>query len=44
MAYKCSKCNMPVVVINDKVIKVCKCEAPIIAEISATATGKGNVK
>lgn len=48
--YKCSKCNLAVIVydgngkILDKPIKACECSAPIVADMSATASGKGGVK
>lgn len=42
--YKCSECGLAVIVLpNEKPIKACKCEAPIIVEMEATATGKGGV-
>lgn len=36
MIYYCSKCKLSVIIIEDKKIKVCKCKAPIIAEMVAT--------
>ena len=41
--YKCSKCGVPVLVIAGKVIKPCKCDAPIVAEMSASAKGISSV-
>lgn len=41
--YKCSKCNLAVIVLDGKTIKACQCKAPIICEMEATATGKGGV-
>ena len=42
--YKCSKCSLAVIVLpNIEPIKACKCEAPIIAEMKAHATGQGGV-
>lgn len=44
--YKCSKCNMAVIVIpNEKPIKACNCEASIIMDMgSVKLTGSGKVK
>ena len=43
--YKCGKCGIAVIVTPDKeVIKPCKCEASVIAELSATTQGIGGVK
>lgn len=43
--YKCSKCGLSVIIIKDeKPIKACKCEASIIAEMSAVTIGKGGLK
>lgn len=42
--YKCSKCNLAVIVLpNAEPIKACKCEAAIVAEMSATASGHGGL-
>jgi hypothetical protein len=42
--YKCSNCQLGVIVLDDEIIKACKCDAPIVAEMSATAKGEGGVK
>lgn len=43
--YRCSKCGLGVIIVKDeKPIKACKCNAPIIVDISATATGNGGLK
>jgi len=42
--YKCSKCGLAVIVTNTKVIKACNCDAPIVAEASATAKGTSVIK
>lgn len=42
--YKCSKCGMAVIVHNGKIHKGCQCVAPVTAEMSAKADGKGGVK
>jgi hypothetical protein len=43
--YRCSKCGMAVIVIpNEKPIRACKCNATIIADISAVTHGKGGLK
>ena len=41
--YKCSNCGVPVIVIAGKVIKPCQCDAPIIADMSASAKGVSSV-
>ena len=41
--YKCSKCGTLVLVIAGKVIKPCKCDAPVVAEMSASAKGVSSV-
>lgn len=44
MKYKCSKCGLAVIVENvPEPIFACECKAPVEAEMSATATGKGGV-
>ena len=42
--YKCKKCGLGVVVTKEATIKACKCKAPIVCDMSATATGKGGVR
>lgn len=42
--YKCKQCGLEVVVTKGKTIKACDCKAPIVADMSAVATGKGGVK
>lgn len=43
--YKCKECNEPVLVIpNEKPIKVCNCNAAIIAECESSVKGVGGVK
>lgn len=42
--YTCSKCKLKVIVIGKEVIKVCTCNAPIVAEATATTKGAGGVK
>lgn len=42
--YKCANCGIAVIVIEGKIIKVCNCNSGVIAELSATATGKSTVK
>jgi hypothetical protein len=42
--YKCSKCGLAVIVTTGiEPIKACKCEAPIIADMTATVTVKVGV-
>lgn len=44
MPYYCSECKLAVIVIaGHPPIKPCKCNASIIAEASAQATGSGNL-
>lgn len=44
MQYKCSECNLAVIVLpNEEPIKACTCKAPIIAEMEAQATAKGGL-
>lgn len=39
--YECSKCKLAVIVLpNEEPIKACKCEAPIVANMSASVPGK----
>lgn len=43
--YRCSECGLSVAITPEgEKIKACKCEAPIIAEMSATATGKSSLE
>jgi hypothetical protein len=44
MAYRCAACNLAVIVEDNTIIKACSCDAPIIAEMQATAKGTGSVK
>jgi len=45
MKYRCSKCNLAVIVLpNQEPIKACKCEATIIAEAQSIAFGNGGIK
>ncbi len=41
--YHCQACKLKVIVIGEKVIKACKCDAPVVAELVATMAGKGEV-
>lgn len=41
--YKCKECGLEVIVTNEATIRACKCEAPIIASMEATAFGKGGM-
>lgn len=42
--YKCSKCGLEVIVLKDKIIRACKCDAVVIAEASTKIKGLGKVK
>jgi hypothetical protein len=37
-------CNLAVIIIEDKVIKACQCDAPVIAEMEGEAKGTGELK
>lgn len=41
--YQCSKCSLAVLVHGENVIKACKCDAPILANMEATMKGTGGV-
>lgn len=44
MQYKCSKCELAVIVLEgEEPIKACTCEAAIIAEMEAEAIAKGGL-
>lgn len=44
--YQCSACSLAVVVIGDRVIRACRCDAqtPVAANMSATAHGTAALK
>lgn len=43
--FTCSKCHLGVIIIQDRPpIKACFCDAPIVANLSATLVGVGGVK
>lgn len=43
--YKCKQCNTPVLVVpNEKPVRACNCNAPIIATMEATVIGVGGIK
>jgi hypothetical protein len=43
-AYTCSKCGMGVIVIpNEKPIKACNCNAPIVTNLETVIIGRGKV-
>ena len=46
MSYVCSLCGLGVIVIKEtsQIIKACKCDAPITANIESNLKGKGTVK
>jgi hypothetical protein len=41
--YSCSGCGLAVIVYEGETIKACKCEAPIIASMTAQAKGVGGL-
>lgn len=44
MKYQCSQCGLAVIVLpNEQPIKGCLCDAPILANMVATAHGAGGV-
>jgi hypothetical protein len=44
MKYYCSKCKLAVIVLPEKTIKACKCDAPVTAEMSAQPKGTSKIK
>lgn len=43
--YFCKQCGLAVIVTKGgKIIRACKCDAPVIAGMSATATGESKVE
>lgn len=44
--YQCSGCALAVVVIGDRVIRACRCDAstPVVANMTATARGTAALK
>lgn len=42
--YQCAKCGLGVFVHGENVIKACKCDAAILANMQATARGSSSVK
>jgi hypothetical protein len=42
--YTCQQCNKPARVEGGAVVRSCTCTAPVIANLTATATGTGNMK
>lgn len=41
--YYCKECGRAVIVRKGEIIRACKCKGPVIASMSATATGDGKV-
>jgi hypothetical protein len=42
--YICSQCKLAVIIVDgEEPIKACTCEAPIIGEMSGTATGSASM-
>ena len=41
--YKCSNCELAVIINEEETIKACSCDAPIIVELNSTLTGQGGV-
>lgn len=41
--YRCSNCQLAVIVTEEETIKACNCEAPITLDMSATVEGRGGV-
>lgn len=42
--YSCAKCSLPAVVKQGAVVRACACAAPIIAHLTAKATGTAVLK
>lgn len=42
--HRCSGCNRAVAVVDGEIIKACRCDAPVVGEMSATAKGVGGLK
>lgn len=42
--HRCSECGRPVAVVDDKLIKACNCDAPVVGQMAATARGAGGLK
>ena len=42
--YTCKACGKPVAVINGQIVRQCACDAPVTADIKATARGAGAVR
>jgi hypothetical protein len=42
--YSCKECGMAVIVTPTEKIKACKCNAPVIMNMTATVSGIGGVK
>jgi len=42
--YSCSGCGLSVIIYQGETIKACKCDAPIVANMSASAHGVGGIK
>lgn len=40
----CSKCGMAVIIFEGRMFKGCTCDAPVHANISAAAYGKGGAR
>lgn len=43
MHYYCSECKLAVIVIEGELIKACRCEAAVVAEMAATIEAKATV-
>jgi hypothetical protein len=44
MKYHCSKCGLAVIVIEEKTLKPCQCDATIVAEMEGEAKGTGKLE
>ena len=43
--YKCKECDAPILVVqNEQPIRICSCNATIIAECESTVKGIGGIK
>lgn len=42
--YKCSNCGLAVIINGEEKIKACNCNAPILADMEAHATGTSSIE
>jgi hypothetical protein len=42
--YQCAACAAPAKVEAGVIVRTCACQAPVLANLKATATGQGGIK